>query len=219
MSIVKTLMCLAAAAMIINSAIATTTFKVGGPTGGWDIATNLKAWSSSQAFSVGDSLIFQYTPNHNLLEVSKEDYEACQSSNPIQVFPSGATPIPLTAPGSRYFICGVVGHCSLGMKVEILTLGASAPLPAAQSPETTTLPSDPPISPAAFPSPIETPSTQSPASAGGPMTVPTFPLTGSPQSYNPANALSTLPPPVSAAKVRATSSILFLIFMLGALFL
>lgn len=49
-------MCLATAAMIINSAIAASTFTVGGPTGGWDIATNLQAWSSSQAFSVGDSL-------------------------------------------------------------------------------------------------------------------------------------------------------------------
>ncbi|KAK1393236.1 Phytocyanin domain-containing protein [Heracleum sosnowskyi] len=217
MSMLRTLMCLVTAAMIINSAIATTTFTVGGPTGGWDIGTNLQTWSSSQPFSVGDGLIFQYTPNHNLLEVSKEDYDACQSSNPIQVYPSGATPITLTAPGSRYFICGVGGHCSLGMKVEILTLGAPALSPA-QSPETTTLPSDPPISPSAYPSPTETPSSQPPASAG-PMTVPSFPLTGSPQSFNPANALSTLPPPIAAAKARATSSILFVILMLVALFL
>ncbi|KAL8126701.1 hypothetical protein AgCh_013826 [Apium graveolens] len=217
MSMLRTLMCLATVAMIINSAIATTTFTVGGPTGGWDIATNLKAWSSSQAFAVGDSLVFQYTPNHNLLEVSKEDYDTCQNSNPIQVYPSGATPITLTAPGSRYFICGVGGHCSLGMKVEIVTLGASALSPA-QSPNTTTLPSDPQISPAAFPSPTEMPSSQPPATAG-PMTVPSFPLTGSPQSYNPSNALSTLPPPVEAAQGRATSSISFAILMLVALFL
>lgn len=153
-----------------------------------------------------------------MLEVSKEDYDACQNSNPIQVYPSGATPITLTAPGSRYFICGVSGHCSLGMKVEIVTLGASAPSPAQSPAETTTLPSYPPISPAAYPSPSETPSSQPPASAG-PMTVPSFPLHGSPQSYNPANALSTLPPPFAAAHAMATSSILLAILMLVALFL
>lgn len=56
MSMARILLCLAAAAMMVNSAIATTTFTVGGPTGGWDTATNLQAWSSSQAFSVGDNL-------------------------------------------------------------------------------------------------------------------------------------------------------------------
>ncbi|KAK1388993.1 Uclacyanin 1 [Heracleum sosnowskyi] len=220
MSMARTLLCLAAAAMIVNSVVATTTFTVGGPNGGWDTATNLQAWSSAQAFSVGDNLIFQYTPNHNVLEVSKEDYDACQNSNPIQVYPNGATPISLTSPGSRYFICGAPAHCSLGMKIEVVTLAASAPLPDL-SPDITTKPSDPSTSPAAFfPSPTETtPTSQQPASMGPtPTSMPSFPLSGSPQSFDSANALSTQPPPFSAAKVRATTSIGFSILILVPLF-
>ena len=104
------------------------------------------------------------------------------------------------------------------MKVEIVTLAASAPLPAL-SPDITAQPSDPSTSPAAFfPSPTETPTSQQPANTG-PTAIPSFPLTGSPQSFDPANALSTQPPPFSAAKVRTTSSIGFAILMLVSLFL
>ncbi|KAL8088093.1 uclacyanin 1-like [Apium graveolens] len=218
MSMARILLCLAAAAMIVNSVIATTTFTVGGPTGGWDTATDLQAWSSSQAFSVGDNLIFQYTPNHNVLEVSKEDYDACQNSNPIKVYPSGATPISLTSHGSRYFICGAPAHCSLGMKIEVVTLAASAPLPAL-SPDITTQPSDPSTSPAAFfPSPTETTPTSQQSASMSPRSVPSFPLSGSPQSFDSANTLSTEPTTFSAANERATSSIVFSMLMLVPLF-
>jgi hypothetical protein len=32
---------------------------------------------------------------------------------------TGNDAIPLAAAGSRYFICGVTGHCSAGMKVQV----------------------------------------------------------------------------------------------------
>lgn len=55
MSMLRTLISLAAAATLINAATAIS-YTVGGPTGGWDTATNVQAWASSQTFLVGDSL-------------------------------------------------------------------------------------------------------------------------------------------------------------------
>lgn len=81
--------------------------------------------------------VFQYPPNHDVVEVTKADYDSCQQTNPIQSYNDGATSIPLTSTGKRYFICGIIGHCSQGMKVEIDTLAAqvspASPVAAAPS--------------------------------------------------------------------------------------
>ncbi|XP_058106896.1 uclacyanin 1 [Magnolia sinica] len=100
---------------------------VGGPQGSWDLSTNFQQWASSNSFSVGDNLIFQYAPVHSVLEVTKADYDSCQFGNPLESHTDGNTVIPLTSPGKRYFICGTEGHCSQGMKVEIDTVAESAP--------------------------------------------------------------------------------------------
>ncbi|KAG6657840.1 hypothetical protein CIPAW_04G118500 [Carya illinoinensis] len=118
--------------MLIKLAMAVN-YTAGGQTGGWDTTTNLQTWASSQSFLVGDNLIFLYAPNHDLLEVSKTDYDSCQASNPIQSYSGGTTTIPLSSPGKKYFICGTLGHCSQGMKVEIDTLAGSASAAASPS--------------------------------------------------------------------------------------
>ncbi|GLT96558.1 hypothetical protein SLE2022_141710 [Rubroshorea leprosula] len=121
------LVALAAEALLMQLAVATN-YTVGGPSGGWDTSSDLQTWASSQTFSAGDNLIFQYTPNHDVLEVTKSDYNNCQSSNALQSYNDGNTIIPLTSVGKRYFICGTIGHCLQGMKVEIDTL-ANAVIP------------------------------------------------------------------------------------------
>ncbi|KAG2712271.1 hypothetical protein I3843_04G108800 [Carya illinoinensis] len=128
----RTLISLTISAMLIKLAMAVN-YTAGGQTGGWDTTTNLQTWASSQSFLVGDNLIFQYAPNHDLLEVSKTDYDSCQASNPIQSYSGGTTTIPLSSPGKKYFICGTLGHCSQGMKVEIDTLAGSASAAASPS--------------------------------------------------------------------------------------
>ncbi|XP_061364394.1 uclacyanin 1-like [Gastrolobium bilobum] len=144
-------------AILIKLAMATNHI-VGGPNGGWDTNSNLQSWASSQIFSVGDNLIFQYPPNHNVAEVTKADYDSCQPTNPIQSYNDGSTTIPLTSPKKRYFICGTPGHCSQGMKVEIDTL-ASATSPA---PSAAPSPADSPVI-SIIPSPASEESTTSPA--------------------------------------------------------
>ncbi|XP_054792594.1 uclacyanin 1-like [Prosopis cineraria] len=139
------------AAMIIEITMAANHI-VGGPNGGWDTNTNFQEWASSQNFSVGDKLIFQYPPNHDVVEVTKADYDSCQTTNPIQSYNDGDTTIPLTSPGKRYFICATLGHCGQGMKIEIDTLaGATSSTSPTESP-----------SPAASPMIPVAPSAESP---------------------------------------------------------
>ncbi|KAF5764482.1 putative Blue (type 1) copper binding protein [Helianthus annuus] len=129
---------------------------VGGTGGSWDQVTDLKTWASSETFTVGDNLVFTYTSNHDVLEVSKDDYDSCSIANPVTSNTASPTTIALKDAGSRYFICGTPGHCDQGMKVEIKTVAASSgpptttTPPSSDSPTTTTPPSSdsptPPVS-------------------------------------------------------------------------
>ncbi|CAL5200506.1 unnamed protein product [Lathyrus oleraceus] len=155
-------------AMLIKLAMATNHI-VGGPNGGWDTSSDLQSWASSKQFSVGDNLVFQYQQNHDVVEVTKADYDSCQQTNAIQSYNDGATTIPLTSQGKRYFICGTIGHCSQGMKVEIDTLAtqispvspAVASPPIADSPIISIIPSAAPKETTTS-SPAESPESPSP---------------------------------------------------------
>lgn len=106
---------------------------------------------------------FKHAANqHDVLEVSRAAYATCATSNPISTDAGGNTVVKLTAAGKRYFICGIQGHCSGGMKVKIDVL-AAASLAASPAPSS----SPPGSSLAAAPS---SPSRRSPTdatSAGG----------------------------------------------------
>jgi len=75
---------------------------------------------------------------HTVAEVSSADYSACSASNSIQSYSDQNTKIALTAPGTRYFICGTSGHCGNGMKIRVdVVAGGAAPGPAASASTTT----------------------------------------------------------------------------------
>ncbi|KAL5151895.1 Uclacyanin 1 [Glycine soja] len=179
-------------AILIKLALATN-YIVGGPNGGWDTNSNLQSWASSQIFSVGDSLVFQYPPNHDVVEVTNADYDSCQPTSPIQSYNDGTTTIPLTSLGKRYFICGTIGHCSQGMKVEIDTLASAtnSVTPAASPEDSTTSPAESPEVSSASPeeSPEDIiPSAPSPlfqAHLESPTFSPVFPSTEFPASASP----------------------------------
>ncbi|XVF01817.1 hypothetical protein REPUB_Repub04eG0122100 [Reevesia pubescens] len=200
MAVLRTLVGLAATAMLIQLAMAAN-HTVGGTNGGWDLSTDLQTWVGSQKFEVGDNLIFQYTPNHDVLEVTKVDYDSCQTSSPLQTYNDGNTVIPLISQGKRYFICGTLGHCSQGMQIEIDTSATSTP------PEAS--PSTPP---SASPAPKTSPSpAKAPESAPGSPSSPDVPSTESPET-SPPSGLSPLPPPPSSANRNSFQTCLTLGF-------
>jgi Plastocyanin-like domain len=71
--------------------------------------------------------VFSYAPTHDVWEVTKSDYEACTSSSPLNKYSGGNTVVAFTETGSKYFYCSIPGHCSRGMKLEVLVVSSSEP--------------------------------------------------------------------------------------------
>ncbi|XP_030937402.1 uclacyanin 1-like [Quercus lobata] len=136
---------------ILIRCVSATNHTVGGSSG-WDLASNLQAWSSATTFHVGDFLVFIYTPVHDVLEVGKSDFEMCRVSHPLNAYRDGETVISLSSEGSRYFICGRHGYCDMGLKLQLQVL---------PSLNTTTAT----IAPAAGPSAHENPPPPQPSSS------------------------------------------------------
>lgn len=69
---------------------------------------------------------------HNLMQVTREDYQSCNTTSPITVYATGSDSISLTKPGDYYFIGGrnfepewyamtlkEPGHCHAGQKLHV----------------------------------------------------------------------------------------------------
>ncbi|KAK7314744.1 hypothetical protein VNO77_33272 [Canavalia gladiata] len=97
---------------------------VGGASG-WDLSSNIQAWYSTITFNVGDDLVFIYTPVHDVVELNQLGYETCTIANALSTYDTGETVIHLTAPGTRYFVCGRLGHCQQGLKLQVQVLAQS----------------------------------------------------------------------------------------------
>jgi plastocyanin len=119
---------LAIAAMALLSTAYAETYNVGEPGGAWDFGVNYGSWASSKRFLPGDSIVFKYSAQaHDVLEVSKADYDSCSAASPITTLKTGNDVVDLPTTGTRYFICGFTGHCTAGMKVKIDVVAGSSP--------------------------------------------------------------------------------------------
>ncbi|KAG5225182.1 hypothetical protein OIU76_027550 [Salix suchowensis] len=115
---------------------------VGGKTDAWKIPSSesdsLNKWAGNARFLIGDSLVWKYDgQKDSVLQVSKEAYAACNTTNPIQEYKDGNTKVKLDRSGPFYFISGAEGHCEKGQKIVVVVLsqkharvGAPAPSPA-----------------------------------------------------------------------------------------
>jgi len=77
------------------------------------------------------------------MQVTHQDYNACNKSSPIATYASGNDSITITKHGHRFYICGFLNHCRLGQKVDInvpaTTTGPiTSPSPSVQSPASST---------------------------------------------------------------------------------
>ncbi|XP_006644818.1 blue copper protein-like [Oryza brachyantha] len=165
MAEMKAAICIAAAVSLFHVVLAAD-YTIGNAAGGW--GGEYKAWVASQKFAPGDTLTFKYSSYHNVVEVTKDDYEACSATNPVSADSSGSTTIVLTAPGKRYFICGAPGHCQSGMKLEVDV--ADRPAPETPSPPPSLPPS--PRHAKRRPAPAPMPLPPAPAPAWSPAPAP-----------------------------------------------
>ncbi|KAF3446190.1 hypothetical protein FNV43_RR11369 [Rhamnella rubrinervis] len=71
---------------------------VGGKTDAWTLPTSdsqsLNQWAQKYRFRVGDTLVWNYDGGKDsVLEVTKEDYVNCNTSNPIAAYKDGNTKV------------------------------------------------------------------------------------------------------------------------------
>lgn len=96
---------------------------------GWAPHSDFYAWASGKIFHVGDNLWFAYASGEqSVIELkSKEEWEACNVSNPIRLYNGGVDSVPLVHVGTRYFSTRRVEDCQNGMKLRI-NVDAAPPL-------------------------------------------------------------------------------------------
>ncbi|KAF2310593.1 hypothetical protein GH714_015128 [Hevea brasiliensis] len=182
-NLIMTFLAAVLVAALIQSSAAQTTHVVGNNSG-WIIPTASPTlysnWAANQAFSVGDTLVFNFAANqHDVAKVRKADYDACTTTNPISLQTASPARFTINATGEHYFICNFSGHCSAGQKLMINVSAATsspapqpsssspAPQPSTPTPTPAPQPSTPPPVSAPSPSPVSTPP-PSPVSAPSP---------------------------------------------------
>jgi len=69
--------------------------------------------------------VFSYTPVHDVVEVNQLGYDTCSIVNALATYDNGDTVIHLGGAGTRYFVCGRMGHCQQGLKLLVQVLAQS----------------------------------------------------------------------------------------------
>ncbi|KAI8544301.1 hypothetical protein RHMOL_Rhmol08G0285700 [Rhododendron molle] len=155
-------------------------------------AVVLQCAVAQRAYVIGDSSLgWTIPPNgaeaHDVVQVTKDSYDECTSTNPIgSPFTIGPANITLTSAGDHNYICSYASHCQMGQKLAITVSVAGTP-GAAPTPSTTARPPPSTPSPTSGTTPeacAPVPSTTTP-SAGGPTTTGQVPLPP-PDSSSPA---------------------------------
>ncbi|KAI3984729.1 hypothetical protein MKX01_039346 [Papaver californicum] len=104
----------------ISIANASKVYVVGG-TKLWDFAVPYDTWTIRRSFIAGDTLVFKYPVGaHNTVRVSVFGYKSCKATakESAKALWTGKDKFTLKK-GNNYFICGIPGHCSAGMKIKV----------------------------------------------------------------------------------------------------
>ncbi|XP_048134053.1 mucin-5B-like [Rhodamnia argentea] len=104
-------------------------YTVGG-SGGWKIpssAGSYSDWVSQHTFEVGDVLVFDFdSSTHDVADVTKEDYDACNTDSPFTVMSTSPAAYSLDSAGDYYLLCTSAGHCSQGQKLAVTVAQSSS---------------------------------------------------------------------------------------------
>ncbi|CAN8326649.1 unnamed protein product [Cochlearia groenlandica] len=106
---------------------------VGGSFGSWKVPDSpnnntLNHWAGNNRFKVGDFLVWKYDMKvDSVLQVTKEDYECCNTSNPLNKYGGGYTKVELDKSGPYFFISGASGNCDKGEKITLVVLSERKP--------------------------------------------------------------------------------------------
>ena len=56
---------------------------------------------------------------HNVMEMSRREYESCSADNPFKVLWDGPASVALMEEGVFYFVCSIANYCALGQKLSV----------------------------------------------------------------------------------------------------
>lgn len=142
--------------------------------------------------------MFNFAANqHDVAKVTKADYDACTTTNPISMETASPARITINATGEHYFICNFTGHCSAGQKL-MINVSAATSSPAPQ-PSSSSSPAPQPST--STPTPAPQPSTPSPQPSATPAPTPT-PVS----APSPSPVSTPTPSPVSAPSPGPSAS-------------
>ncbi|XP_074292878.1 early nodulin-like protein 13 [Silene latifolia] len=101
---------------------------VGSKPDAWQIPSSsdsdfLNKWAQSNRFHIADNLVWKYdNKKDSVVEVTREAYIACNTTNPIAEHKSDETKVLLTKAGPHYFISGVKDSCEKGEKLIVVVM-------------------------------------------------------------------------------------------------
>ncbi|XP_024027844.1 early nodulin-like protein 2 [Morus notabilis] len=174
-------------------------FNVGG-SDGWVLnpSENFNHWAERNRFQANDTLYFKYKKGtDSVLVVNKDDYNNCNTKNPIQKLEDGDSVFKFDRSGPFFFISGKYGSCQKGQKLIVVVLAVrpkpnTPPAAGAHPPVTAPVPSSSPSS-SPSPSSSNTPTTAPVQAPTGSSAITPSPLSNSPAT-SPASAPSGLSP-------------------------
>ncbi|KFK32687.1 hypothetical protein AALP_AA6G275900 [Arabis alpina] len=108
-------------------------FVVGGLVDAWKVPepsnNTLNHWAEKTRFQVGDILLFSYSDrNDSVLQVTKENYDSCNTQKPLKEYKGGNNKVTLDVSGPHYFISGApTGNCGKGEKLEVVVASSNHP--------------------------------------------------------------------------------------------
>ncbi|KZV23233.1 copper ion binding protein [Dorcoceras hygrometricum] len=167
---IKNLVCVFSSLALIFACLSRSSeayqFIVGGKDG-WVLSPSesYSQWAGRNRFSVNDTLLFRYPKgSDSVLVVSKDDYDNCNTANPILKLDDGNSIFRYDRSGPFYFITGTKENCDKGQKLVTVVMAVRS----TPTPPTTAAP--PPLSPSSPPviSPSYPPSVTSPSPAASP---------------------------------------------------
>ncbi|XP_059290185.1 early nodulin-like protein 2 isoform X4 [Lycium ferocissimum] len=191
---------------------------------------NYNSLSQRLRFQINDSVLFKYKQGgDSVLEVSKDDYDKCNTNSPIKKMEDGNSMFTFDRSGPFYFISGNKDSCNKGQKIQIVVISVrktTPPAPKTPAPAATPPATAPPSNGSSTPSPsagsttpppkTSAPSASSPVAAPpkgsstptipSPNGAPTSTPTGKTPTSSPTPAGSNVSPPSPATGGTPTIS-------------
>ncbi|KAK7264907.1 hypothetical protein RJT34_32520 [Clitoria ternatea] len=78
------------------------------------------SFAANNTFKLDDTLVFEFkTGAHNVVTLSKKNFENCNVNEKMESFDTGPARITLNRTGEFYFACAFTSHCTLAQKLSI----------------------------------------------------------------------------------------------------